>query len=369
MKVNILRANLVKELNAVGRITAGSHSTLPILANVLLDATDEGLRLGGTNLDVGLSTTLAASVSEGGMLTVPARLFGELIKSIPGDDVELVADDDTLHITGGNYKANLKGLSAEEFPLQSFNEVTNLARVSGDLFKRAIGRVAIAAGVDEGRPILTGVHCELSGTTMRLSATDGYRMMQESLPVLSPVEDIAVIIPAKTLQELGRIIRTGDEVEIGLANNQLVFRLPETVFYGATLSGNYPQVSAIIPENFKATIVLDSEDLRQAVKVSYVFAKESANILRITLAKDELVIEATGAETGDNTGRVDAMITLDDNYFSIGVNAKYLLDALNGVDTPQTVIKLVSSGNPLILSPMGDDSDFKAVIMPMAISG
>lgn len=365
MKINVLRENLAKEISSVSRAAAGSSAAMPILSNVLLDARPDGLRLSATNLDVGVTSTVQASVAAGGGLTVPARLFADIVKSLPGDEIELAADDDILHIRSGDYKANLRGLPADDFPLQAFDIVTPLAHISGAALKSAITGVVAAAEKDDSRPVLTGVRCIFDETTMQLTATDGYRLMQATVAANIFGQPQPVILPAKSLVEVSRIIRPAETVEIGVANGQYVFRMADVVFYCAALAGEFPAVEAIVPSGIATNAVADTEALKQAVQVAYLFAKGGGNILRLELTETALRIETAGLEIGDNISTVDALIT--GPPVTVGVNAKYMLDALASVSTPQVVLGFNAANRPVTIKPSGGEDNFLAVIMPMTL--
>jgi DNA polymerase-3 subunit beta len=377
VKLSCLQENLAKGLSIVGRAVA-SRSTLPVLSNVLL-ATDNGrLKLSATNLELGINCWVGAKVEEDGATTVPARLLTDFVNSLPPEriDLELAVRTQTLNARCARFEANIKGIDAQEFPIIPTAEDGEKAiRLEPEDLRQMIDQVAFAAATDESRPLLTGVLARFEGDRLTLAAADGFRLSVRSAPLGREVnEPVEVIIPARALGELARISADQEEwveVIITPARNQILFHLSDVDVVSQLIEGKFPDYNQIIPSGFATRTVLDASGFLKAARVSHLFARDAANIVRLEISPgDELMpgyltLAATSAELGDNVGQVDAAI--DGDPVEIAFNAKYLIDILSVVDSAQVALETTSAASPGVLRPVGDE-DFIHVIMPMHIS-
>jgi DNA polymerase-3 subunit beta len=377
VKVSCLQENLAKGLSIVGRAVA-SRSTLPVLSNVML-ATDNGrLKLSATNLELGINCWVGAKVEAEGATTVPARLLTDFVNSLPPEriDLELVVRTQTLNARCARFEANIKGIDAQEFPIiPTADDAERAIRLEPGDLRKMIDQVAFAAATDESRPILTGVLARFEGDRLTLAAADGFRLSVRSAPLGQAVDEtFEVIIPARALGELARISADQEdwvEVIITPARNQILFHLKDVDLVSQLIEGKFPDYNQIIPSDRATRTVLDSTGFLKAARVSHLFARDAANIVRLEVAPgDELMpghitLAATSAELGDNVGQMDALIEGDP--VEIAFNAKYLIDVLSVVDSAQVTLETTSASSPGVLRPVGDD-DYIHVIMPMHLS-
>ena len=375
MRVSCLQENLAKGLSIVGRAVA-ARSTLPVLGNVLL-ATDNGrLKLAATNLEIGITCWIGAKVEEEGAITVPARTFVDLVNALPQDriDMELAVRTQTLHLRAGRFENNIKGIDAQEFPIIPHLEEVDAIRIAPDVFKKMIDQVAFAAAADESRPILTGVLAKFNDNQLTFAAADGFRLSVRTASLETSVDKpIEVIIPSRALAELSRI--SGDQADpisivVTPQRSQVLFHLTNVDLVSQLIDGKFPDYTAIMPKKHDTRTVMDTAQMLKACKAASVFARENANIARVTvtpggeLAPGHVTVQATSAETGDNAGELDASV--DGVPIEIAFNVKYLIDVLNVAGTPQVVLETSSSSSPGVIRPVGDDA-FTHVIMPMHI--
>ena len=378
MQVSCLQENLAKGLSIVGRAVA-SRSTLPVLSNVML-ATDNGqLKLSATNLEIGINCWVGAKVIEEGAITIPARLLGEFINSLPPERIDMKLDESTqtLNLRCARFESNIKGIDAQEFPIVPTASIGEAAiKLEPSSLRAMIDQVVFAAATDESRPILTGVLVQFNEDNMTMAAADGFRLSVKAATLKQNFDDMMeVIIPARALMELGRI--SGDqeqpvEVIITPARKQILFHLQDIDLVSQLIEGKFPDYNQIIPKGYSTRSVMDTTSLLKAVRVSHLFARDSANIvkLEITPTGDELMngritLVATSAELGDNVADVDASI--EGNPMEIAFNAKYLIEVLSIIDSPQVVLETSAASSPGVLRSIGDDK-FTHVIMPMHIS-
>ena len=377
MKISCLQENLAKGLGIVGRAVA-SRSTLPVLSNVML-ATDNGrLKISATNLDIGINCWVGAKVEEEGAITVPARLLADFVNSLPPEriDLELSVRTQTIHLRCARFEANIKGIDSQEFPIvPTADDSDHFIRLETDTLRRMIGQVVLAAATDESRPILTGVLAVFEGDRLTMAAADGYRLSVQSIPLDKSVEEkTEIIIPARALAELARISAgQEDPVDVAItpARNQILFHLHDVDLVSQLIEGRFPDYQQIIPSGHSNRAVLDVASFLKAARVSHLFARDSANIVRLEVTPGEelvsgrVTLAATSTELGDNVGQLDA--TVEGEPLEMAFNAKYLIDVLSVLDAAQVALETSSASSPGVLRIVGDDS-FVHVIMPMHLS-
>src|SRR6186713_3433389 len=280
-----MQENLARGLSVVSRAVS-NRSTLPVLANVLLKTEDAGLKLTATNLEIGITYWVPGKIDEDGATTVPARLLTDLVNSLPaGDKVELeVAAGDTLHVKAGRFQTHIKGIDADEFPAIQTAGERPTTRIAQNVLRRALAETAFAAASDEARPILTGVLARFEGDQLTLAAADNYRIAVKTITILDPVEETSVVIPARALHELSRVLAdTDDPVSVVLAHarNQILFHLEGVDLVSRLIDGQYPNYQSVLPASHSTRAVLDREELLRAVRPAALIAHESANIVKL----------------------------------------------------------------------------------------
>ncbi len=375
MKVSCLQENLAKGLSIVGRAVA-TRSTLPVLGNILL-ATDNGrLKLAATNLEIGITHWIGAKVETDGAITVPARQLTDYVNSLPPDriDIELNVRTQTLHLKCARYDANIKGVDASEFPIIPTLGDGKKITVEPDLLREMIEQATFAAATDDSRPVLTGVLAKFDRNNVIFAAADGFRLSVRQAVLGSTLEGpVSVIIPARALTEVSRIIGDQEEpVEIAITDNrsQVLFHLANTDVVSQLIDGNFPPYEQILPKACATRTVMNTSELQSAVRAASVFARDASNIVRLSITPSSdggagrVVVAATSAETGDNVGEIDAQV--NGEPIEIAFNARFLGDVLNVLHAPQVLLETSSPASPGVLKPVGRD-DFTHVIMPMHI--
>ena len=395
MRVSCLQENLAKGVSIVSRAVS-ARSTLPVLSNILLATDQSQLRLSATNLEISINCWIGARVEEDGSTTIPARLLSEFVASLPPEriDLELATRTQLLHLKCARYEANIKGIDAAEYPLiPSFagsptpsGTGSGVIELAPATLRQMINQVAFAASTDDSRPTLTGVEVRFDNDRLMMAATDGYRLSRRSGGMSQAVTERAtLIVPARSLSEVARISAEADderpiEVAISPTRNQIMVHIwgrgdGKAGFHQADvisqlIDANFPDYNSIIPRSFKTRAVLDTATFARIVRVAFLFARDAANIvyLRITPAEGlqpgTLTLTATSASMGDNVGDMDAMVEGEAN--DIAFNARYLIDALAAIDTPQVALEVTKAGAPGVIRPVGTGpDDFTQVIMPM----
>jgi DNA polymerase-3 subunit beta len=373
MKVSCLQENLAKGLAIVGRAVA-TRSTLPVLSNILLSTDGSRLKLSATNLEVGINCWIGAKVEQEGATTVPARLLADFINSLPSEriDLDLITRTQTLNLKSGRFEANIKGIDAQEFPLILIPEEDSRLTIKPDVLRQMIDQVAFAAATDESRPVLTGVLADVTDGKLTLAAADGYRLSVRSVE-LEDAEGrtISVIIPARALQELRRIAAEQDQpVEMLVApnRNQVFFHMHDVDLVSQLVEGAFPDYRQIIPNSHNTRTIVNSADFLKAVRMAFIFARDAANIVRLQIIPGadggpaRLIVTATSAEHGDNVSELDAEV--EGAPVEIAFNARYLIDALAAIDTPDVCLETRDPSSPGVIRPV-NGGEFVHVIMPM----
>lgn len=362
-----MQENLARGLSVVSRAVS-SRSTLPVLANVLLRTEDAGLKLTATNLEIGITSWVPGRIDTDGGLTVPARLITDVVSGLPsGERVDLEVDGTTLRIKAGRYQTHLRGIDAEEFPVIPAAGDRPTTRVSQRLLRRALSEVAFAAASDEARPILTGVLTKLVGDRLTLAAADNYRIAVKTLPILDAVEDTTLVVPARSYQELMRILSdTDDPVEIMLATSksQVLFHVEGTELVSRLIDGQFPNYQQVLPTSHSSRAVVDRDELLKAVRLSALIASSAANVVRMRMGENGAtgITIAAAADVGDAEGEVEA--ALEGDPVTIAFNARYLTEALQNLDGDQLALEFSGPLSPGVLKPI-DDADYVHVIMPV----
>jgi DNA polymerase-3 subunit beta len=367
VKLSVMQENLARGLSVVSR--AVSNRSLPVLTNVLLKTEDGGLKLTATNLEIGITYWVPGKIETDGATSVPARLLTDLVNSLPGGEpiVLELGDGETLHIQAGRFESNIKGIPAEDFPTVQTAGERPITRVPQKLLRQALDETAFAAASDEARPILTGVLARFEGDQLTLAAADNYRIAVKTITVLDPVEETSVVIPARALIELARILADVDDpVSIVLAHsrNQLLFHVEGIDLVTRLIDGQYPNYQSVLPATHATRAVLDRDELLRAVRPAALIAHESANIVKlgVGLEGDPAITVSANAEVGDHIGRVEAAVEGDGT--TIAFNARFLADVLTNVDVEQFALELNGPLSPGVFKPVGDDQ-YVHVVMPV----
>ena len=380
MKITCLQENLSRGLAVVGRAVA-NRATLPVIHNVLLNVDQSMLKLSATNLEIAMTTWVGAKIEEEGSITVPARLLSEFVNSLPNDPINLQLDEGSglLEISSGNSKAHINITDASEFPPIPTVDDGIAAEVDPFVLRSAITRVAFAAATEESRPVLTGVELKLDESKFTMAAADGFRLAVHHGALLKPVpEEMSVIIPARTMNELNRLISDREEpVEILMtpAKGQVMFRIRggDTVeIVSQLLQGTFPNYEQLIPQSYTTRAVMDLPTVLRAARTASIFARDGSNIIRMHLMPAEADIEspkveisARSEEVGDNEDTVD-LDEIEGEEGKIAFNSRYLLDVLSVLEKGKIALETTTSSSPGVFKPT-DSDDYIHVVMPMFV--
>jgi DNA polymerase-3 subunit beta len=368
MKLSLLQENLNRGLNVCSRFVA-SKPQLPILANILLK-TDKGrLKLSATNLEMGVNLWLGAKIEEEEEITVSAKTFSEFVSSLPADKIDLEFAEGNLLVSSSNCRASFPTIGPADFP--KIPSLPAKADFSLPLaaFATAVSGVAFAAAADEGRPVLTGVLFKGESGGFSLVATDGYRLSVKKMAEIKYQQENSLIVPAKALVEICRL--AGEKKDEGVLaaglvkeENQLIFGLPDLELSCRLIEGEFPDYEKIIPTSVVTKIIFDREELTRAVRTASIFARESANIVKLKTENQKLKIAANAPQVGENESEIEIKQEGEDQ--EIAFNFRFLLDFLNSLTAAEISLEMTGPLNPGVFKPVGDDS-LLHLIMPVRV--
>jgi DNA polymerase-3 subunit beta len=370
MKVSITAGNLGQGLQVVSRAVS-SRTTLPILNNVLLQTDKSGLNLTATNLEIGIRQSVPAEVQEEGGITVPARLLTDFVSGLPDEPIDMTLDKKTqsLAVKSRRFNATIRGIDPADFPPVPSGVEGRKVNVDPSELKEAIEQTVIAASSDEGRPVLTGVYVQLNGGKATFAATDGHRLAVKTLAVKAePGETDTIVIPARALSELSRIIKSGDdgiEVTVGAQKNQVFFKAHDIELMSRLIEGTYPNYQQVIPKDSTTTITAKTQDLLFTTKMVSLFSKDAANVIKFKTEGGQLTVTANTSEVGQNVSTVDAKIEGQD--LQVAFNSKYLLDVLGIIGSEEVQLGFTGPLNPGLIRPVGKDN-YLYIIMPVRVA-
>ncbi|HEX8964993.1 MAG TPA: DNA polymerase III subunit beta [Patescibacteria group bacterium] len=363
MKVSVLTGNLQKKLSFVNHAIS-SRVQLPILSNFLLETREDSLVISATDLEIGIETIVPVQVEEKGSTTVPAKLFTELINALPEEKITLTVKEGSLTIQSKKTNSVLQTMSREEFPSLYEEKGERIIEINPEAFRHDLSMVAFAASIETTRPALSGVLIKKEDNSLLFVATDGYRLSLKKDQSQGIVEsDKTILVPVRVIKEvLGLKENSSISLYVSSQSNQIIFEQDETVLVGRLIEAQYPTYQKIIPTDFSAKIAFDREELLKAVKTCSIFARETANIVTLSLQKEKIIVSAKTPSLGENTVEVEAKLEGEEN--EIAFNVRYLLDVLGNVSENELTFEMTGPLNPGVFKIANNDS-FLHLIMPI----
>jgi DNA polymerase-3 subunit beta len=369
MNLTISKEQIINGLQAVQNVVS-TRTTLPILSNVLLRAEGERLEFTATDLDVTISCGVEAKVKKAGASTVPVkRLFG-IVRELNNAEIDLEVDDKNVcSIRSGPSFYKINGLSADEFPpLPTFKDDKKVV-LPQETVKSMMKRTSFAISTDESRYVLNGIYISLKDHKMTMVATDGRRLALADEEVdVSEKSQGEFIVPAKTVNELNRLLQDKGEVEIRYAENQASFTLKDEkgssiLIITKLIEGNYPNYRQVIPTETKERVGLVREEFLHALRRAEIMTSEKANSVKLSFGKNKLEITANSPEVGE--AKESLAINYKGPEMAIAFNPKYMIDPLNSLANDEVFLELIDELSPGVLKINGP---FLYVVMPMRLS-
>jgi DNA polymerase-3 subunit beta len=368
MRLTISREKLQEGLGAV-TASIPAKTTLPVLANILVETTERGIRLSGTDLDIAVSTEVQADVESSGAVTIPAKKLSEIARELPPSPVKIAAvGEQRITLECGRSRFKLLGLPRDEFPNFPSISFENSWRIkSGDL-QKLISHTSFAVSMEESRPILNGVLWELRSDRMGMVATNGHRLAKMDLGIESNAGTTHdLIVPPKALEQVRRLFPAEEELEIARGENHIGFRSPFTSVFTRLIEGPYPNYELVIPRDNDRVAVADKAALISALKRMSVVASDQTHRIRLSFNSGMLKFSVQTPDLGEAQDELPIRYTGD--QLDIGFNASYLLEILRYIPTDEVKMTFKAPERAATLEPeaWSDSASYLCLVMPLRL--
>lgn len=374
MKFTIQKDYLVRAVQDVMKAVS-SRTTIPILTGVKIVADYDGITLTGSDSDISIQShipleedgNVIVDIAAEGSIVLQAKYFGEIVKKLPGEQVELAVEEHLMtKIKSGSSVFNLNGLNADEYPQLPQLEGEQKVKIPTDLLKFMIRQTVFAVSTSETRPILTGVSWKVSNNELICTATDSHRlaMRKARIDSVSPEFEMSAVIPGKSLTELSRILDDHLEiVEMVMTDYQVLFKTKHLLFYSRLLEGSYPETSRLIPTESQTTIKVNTKAFLQAVDRASLLARDGRNnVVKASIIENNMVeISSNSPEIG----KVSEKVQCDDivgEDLKISFSGKYMMDALKAIEGADIEIRFTGPMRPFVIHPPEDDSILQLIL-------
>ncbi len=367
MNLLLIKGNFRDGLGVVER-ASGENAGLPVLRNVLLEAVEDKIQVTATNLEIAVRCTVPGKVLEAGKTTLPLGLLSGLVNNIQSERLSLTTKGQNTDIQTDNYKATIQGVSAEEFPIiPRVQNRSEILEIGGEELKEALSQVLSSAQASELRPELASVLWDYNIEQLKLVSTDSFRLSEKTIPgnhlSKTPKEAFQILIPLRTNQELLRIIKDEDTVRLYRDPNQAAFETERWELVTRLVEGRFPDYGAIVPKKFGTQIILNRQELINALKVAGVFSSRGSEV-KIKIGEDKKTLEifANEQSLGENDYVLSAQIQGEPKELSF--NWRYLLDGLKALASDEVFWGMGEENKPALLKSPKDGSYFY-VLMPI----
>lgn len=342
-------------------------ATMPILANVLIEAEGDKVTLAATDLELGLKGDHPAEVKTAGRITVPAKSLLDIVRSLPEDQLNLVRKQNNwIEITSGRARFRIVGAAAEDFPSLPEVEDISFVDVPAELLSEMIEKTQYAVSTDETRYNLNGVYIEHKEGTLRMVATDGHRLALVERPLEGDLKlDKGVIVPRKGLQEMRRLLgEKPGQVALGFSGTNAVFRTEGLVLVMRLVDGQFPDYQQVVPEIGENAMVVERDAFLGTLKRVSLVSPDRAPAVKLRLAKGAVTVVSENPDLGEASEELE--VAYDGADLDVGFNARYLIDVLGVIPAGQVRVGVSDELSPAVVRPE-DDPGYTSVVMPMRI--
>ncbi len=356
-----------------------ARSTIQLLGGILLEARGDEVRLSATDMEVSIQTSSPAEVADEGRVVIPARIFNDIVRSLPDGQFSLDHDasSGTVKLTAGENEYSIRAYAADDFPQLPSFDAEGSFKMRGESLVETVEKVSRSYSRDETRPVLTGILISFEDSRVRMVTTDSYRLSIKETELATTAFEGAreAIIPARAMQEVARIFSGSDEEEIGVAlsENQALFSIGDVLFGTRLIDGNFPEYRRLLPTTFEREIAVSREDLMGTLRRVNLFTARQTPPVPVSLSFTEGSVEVIvrNGEVGEAHEKLEASYAGEDEFL-ISFNPGYLLDGVSAIDTEKVVFRLNEALKPGLIVPgaNGDgeakaEPDFLYLIMPM----
>lgn len=365
MKVSIARSELLDALSVVSK-GMSARSTLPILSGILFRAGDGEIHLQSTDLEISVKNTSPALIESEGQIVLPGRLLTDIVRNLPEAAVTIEVDGDQAHIRCQQASFTIRTLNPADFP--KFPEVVVDKKITlpSATMVSMVRQVSRAVSRDETRAILTGILLVIEGPSIRMVATDSYRLaVKETVLEKVAGEDVEVVVPGKALEEVTRLASDAEEVIVGVSDNQVVFEFGSTVFVTRRIEGTFPNYKQLIPKESETEATVSGEELSAAVKrVSLMALHNSPLKISINVEDQTMSLSATTQDVGDASE--DLMVKAEGKDVEIAFNHGFLMDGLSSAGSESVRLEIQNALKPGLLKSVGEEG-FLYLLMPVRL--
>ena len=384
MKLNCSQSELNNALQLVSRAVS-NRPTHPVLANVLL-AADEvtgKLRLTGFDLSLGIQTSISASIESSGAITLPAKLFGEIVSKLSNDSPLVLTSDETsqqVELTSKSGTYQVRGMLSDDFPDLPLVESGTSFKLNPLLLSNAIKSTLFASSTDDAKQLLTGVNLTFDGYGIESAATDGHRLavlnlnniLSDSKEIDSSIkfEKFSITLPSKSLREVEKFLSTCDNsqpINFFIDKGQVVFISVEDIITIRALEGSYPNYSQLLPDTFENELEFDRKEFISSLERIAVLADQHNNVIKVMTDGSANLIKISTDAQDIGTGYESLPVSYKGVSFQIAFNVRYLLDGLKVIDSNLIKLSCNSPTTPAVFSPINSDVNFTYLVMPIQI--
>jgi DNA polymerase-3 subunit beta len=376
MELVVRKTDLLRELQLFQGIVERKN-TIPILANVLLEATGDEVKFLATDLEVGLRSKCAASVTKGGALTLPAKKLFEIVKALPETDVRIEEDKGGVKVAADRFDSRMQTLPREDFPTLPDANGKVVATLARDVVKQMVSKTQFAITGEDTRYFLNGALFVLRPDSMSLVSTDGHRLALVTVPRdpskgndkgrKSGDGEDRVILPRKTLLELGRLLSEGEgDIQFERGENHLFFEVGGRLLISRMIDGQFPAFERVIPKSNDKKVEFDRDRLTSAVRRVALLSNERSRAVKFQIDKGKVEIASSSPEFGE--AKEVLIVEYSGAPVTICFNAQYVVDFLGAVETDSVALEFKDEMSQAVMSPIGADGyTYTYVIMPMRI--
>ncbi len=365
MKLSFEKQTLLNAINIVMKAVP-SRTTMPILECILIDASENEIRLTANDMELGIETKAEGSILEPGKIAIDAKLFSEIVRKLP-DSMVWLESDDSFNVTINCEKANFRipGKPGDEFSYLPFIERERYISISQFTLKEVIRQTIFSIAANENNKLMTGELFEVKDDFLRVVSLDGHRISIRRVKLKDHYEDEKVIVPGKTLNEISKILsgETEKEVLIYFTNNHILFEFDDTIVVSRLIEGQYFNVDQMLSTDYETKITLNKQEFLDAIERSVLLIRESDKkpiIITVTESGMEVAIRSAIGSLKE-----DIMIRREGKDITIGFNPKFLIDALRVIDDESVDIYMVNSKAPCFIRDGG--GEYIYLILPVNI--
>lgn len=363
MKFSISKEDFLEGLGHVQNVVS-TRTTLPILSNVLIEADADGLRLTTTDLDVGVSGTVSAEVSQEGRTTLPARRLAGIVRELPADQVEVIIKDDQARIECGNSKFKIIGLDANEFPPVTDLDNADEYKIHQGVLLDALKKTHYASSTDETRYVLNGIYFVFEKGKITLVATDGRRLAHVENDLEFPEgQERSFIVPSKAIAELQRLLGTEGSLRLRVSDSQVAFEVGDSLLVSKLIEGQYPDFRRVIPAETKHRVTFEREALATVVNRVKLLTSDKSASVKLSFDEDQITVLANSPDIGE--AEESLVVKYKGEPMEIAFNPSFLTEPLKNLETEDVFLELIDETSPGVLR---NEGNFLYVIMPMRVN-